>query len=364
VVLGVPIASIRLARLSWWLYLPALPLFLLGLSQTWLLPLALGGSLLFGAVALYVGIVLATLRHASERDVVFWHVAVAVVGLAVAASLGLLLAFSKSGGLLGGLTLPILAAHATLMLAGWVTPTFMGVAYRLVGMFTLSEDRLNERWAWGALVAVSVGAWTLAAAWLWLIRPLQLVGATSLLVGVVLFGAQLLRLYRVRRRHQFDIHIPYAVSAACFGLLAIAPVCVGLVGGRSPSDPIWVAAGWLGIAGWAETPIQGFLYKIGTFLTWLHRYAPLAGRQPVPRLEDLYHKRIAVLGWAAWSSGVLLAALAALTQTQLLSHVAAGGLSLGVILFLTNGIRVGTHWRQRVTKTPLAERGLATSGTQ
>ena len=48
----------------------------------------------------------------------------------------------------------------------------------------------------------------------------------------------------------------------------------------------------------AETPIQGFLYKIGTFLAWLHRYAPVAGRQPVPGLEDLYDRRIAVTGWA------------------------------------------------------------------
>ena len=49
VVLGVPIASVRLARLSWWLYLPGLPLSLAGLSLSWLVPLALGGPLLFGA---------------------------------------------------------------------------------------------------------------------------------------------------------------------------------------------------------------------------------------------------------------------------------------------------------------------------
>src|ERR1043166_6796978 len=55
VVLGVPIASVKLARISWWLYFPALPLFLLGLSQTWLPALAVGGALLFSAVALYVG---------------------------------------------------------------------------------------------------------------------------------------------------------------------------------------------------------------------------------------------------------------------------------------------------------------------
>jgi hypothetical protein len=364
VVLGVPIASVRLARLSWWLYVPALPLFLLGLSQTWFLPLALGGTLLFGAVGLYVGVVVATLWRARERDVVFWHLAVAVVGLATAASLGLMLAFSKTGGQLGSLTLPILAAHATLMLGGWVTPMLLGVSYRLVGMFTLSEDRLHEGWAWAALAGVTTGAWTLAAGLLLSLHTVEVLGAISLLTGMLLFSAQLLRLYRVRRRHHFDIHIPFVVTAAAFGLLSTGLVCFGLVTGHSASDPIWVAAGWLAIAGWAETPIQGFLFKIGTFLTWLNRYAPLAGRQRVPRLEDLYDRRVGLVGWAAWSSGVLLAALAVVSQLEVLGHVAAAGLSIGVILFLSNAARVGAHWRRRATDTPANQRGFAAPGFQ
>lgn len=364
VVLGVPIASVRLARLSWWLYVPALPLFLLGLSQSWLLPLALGGTLLFGAVALYVGIVVATLCRAGEPDVVFWHLALAVVGLATAASLGLLLAFSKNGGLLGSLTLPILAAHATLMLGGWVTPMLLGVGYRLVGIFTLSEDRLHEGWAWAALACITTGTWTLAAGLLLSVHILEVFGAFTLFAGMLLFSAQLLRLYHVRRRHQFDIHIPFVLTAAAFALLAIGLVCFGLVTGHSASDPIWVAAGWLAIAGWAETPIQGFLFKIGTFLTWLNRYAPLAGRQPVPRLEDLYDRRVGMIGWAAWSISVLLAAVSALSQIELLNHVAAAGLSLGVILFLSNAARVGAHWHRRAADTPSNERGFAAPGFQ
>jgi hypothetical protein len=362
VVLGVPIASVRLARLSWWLYVPALPLFLLGLSQGWSFPLAVGGSAVSAAIALYVGIVIATLRSAGERDLVFWHLAVALVGLATATSLGLLLAFSKSGGLLGGLTLPILAAHATLMLGGWVTPMLLGVGYRLVGMFTLSEDRLHERWAWAALACVATGAWSLATGLLTAWSSLELLGAAGLLAGMILYTAQLLRLYRLRRRRQVDIHLPFAVTAACFGLGAVALVFTGLVTGRSASDPIWVAAGWLAIVGWAETPIQGFLYKIGTFLTWLHRYAPHAGRQPVPRLEDLYDRRVGIVGWAAWSIGVVLAAVAALTRLETLSHVAAVGLSLGVILFLSNAARVGVHWRAAaVPEAPTRGPGLTTS---
>jgi hypothetical protein len=153
----------------------------------------------------------------------------------------------------------------------------MGVSYRLVGMFSLSEDRLQEGWACAALVCVDGGAWTLAAGLLGVGRWTEMMGAAGLLAGLALFAAQLLHLYGGRRRRQFDVHIPFALTAAGFGLTAVGLGFFGLVTGRSATDSIWIAAGWLAIAGWAETPIQGFLYKIGTFLTWLHRYDPVPG---------------------------------------------------------------------------------------
>ncbi len=346
VVLQRPLGSVRLARLSWWLYLPGVLAFAAGLSQAWPAVLATGGVLLFAAFALYVGIVAATLRRVPERDVVFWHVVAAVVGLAVATSLGVLLALSKFAGFLGGLTLPILAAHVTLMLGGWVTPMLAGVAYRLVGMFTLSEDRLRPGWAWAALVLASGGSWLLAASLLLGLGPVPAAGgAAALLAGVTLVAAQLVRLYRLRRRRGFDVHIPFVLASMAFGVLAASLTLVGLVTQRPVADPLWVAVGWWAIVGWAETAIQGFLYKIGTFLTWLHRYAPLAGRQPVPRLEELYGRRTALFGWASWTTGVALAGLAALGSLAWLVPFAAVGLSLGAAAFLANAVRVGSHWR-------------------
>ncbi len=347
VVLQVRLASVRLMRLAWWLYLPGLLAFVLGMSQAWLPALALGGSLAFAAVALYVGVVVATLRRAATRDATFWHLAAGVVALAVGASLGLLMAATKGSGALAGLTLPVLAAHATLMLAGWVTPTLCGVAYRLIGMFTLTEDRLRQRQALVSLALEVAGAWTLAAALLFSLPPMVgAVGATALLGGVGVFVAQAIRLYRVRRRRTFDIHIPFALTAMSFGILAVGLALVGFATGRTPGDPIWVAVGWWAIAGWAETAILGFMYKIGTFLTWLNRYAPLAGRRPVPKLDELYGRRTAVAGWAAWTAGVGLGGIAALTTLEPLSVVAGVALSVGAVAFLVNAARVGLHWRR------------------
>src|SRR3712207_9400173 len=59
-------------------------------------------------------------------------------------------------------------------------------------------------------------------------------------------------------------------------------------------DRGWLLLGWLALAGWAATMVQGHLYKIATFLVWLHRYAPLAGTRRLPRLDDLYSCRVAL----------------------------------------------------------------------
>ena len=296
VVAQAPLAWVRPARLTWWLYLPGLVLFALGLSQGWR-PLTLaGGSLLYAAVALYVAIVWRTLWRAARRDVVVWHVLLATVSLALGATLGIMLAHTGGGGLSGSLVLPALAAHATLMIGGWVTPMLTGVAYRLVDLFTLSEDNRRENWSWLELLLTVGGAWTLAASLLLgLASSLGLLGAASLLAGLGLFAAQLAHLYRRRRRRTFDVHIPFALTATVYALVAAALVLGGLATGRGPTDPLWLAAGWLAIAG--------------------------------------------------WTAGVALGALAALSGAGWLAYVAGAALSTGGLAFLLNAARVATHWR-------------------
>lgn len=347
VVLQVPLASVRMGRLSWWLFVPGVAAFLLGFSQGWTALLGLGGALLLAAVWLYAGIVARTLACSVQRDVVYWHLAAAIVGLSAGAGLGLLLAVSGPSGVLAGLTFRILAAHVTLMLGAWVTPMLTGIAYRLVGMFTLSDDRLHVPTAWAELALTVGGAWLLAVALLLgLDVPIRLLGAAGLALGLSLFAWQLARLYRLRRRRTFDIHMPFAIVATTSGLLALMVLCYGLASDRPSTDGVWRAAGWLFIVGWVETAIQGFLYKIGAFLTWLHRYAPMAGRRRVPKLEDLYGRRTALLGWAAWSLGVGGGAVAILTGLPWLAPLAGGALSLGLCGLLINVYRIGRHWRR------------------
>jgi hypothetical protein len=242
----------------------------------------------------------------------------------------------------------------------------MGVAYRLVGMFTLSEDRIHVPAARAGLALTAGGAWLFAAALLFgLGRVPAGVAAAAVLLGLCLFAGQLVRLYRHRRRRTFDIHMPFMIVATGSGVLALVLILYGLASGRPASAGVWCATVWLLVAGWAETAIQGFLYKIGAFLIWLHRYAPLAGRRRVPKLEDLYGRRTALAGWAAWSVGVATEAAAILSGAVLLAYLAGGALSLGLGALLVNAARMSTHWRA-AQSAPTARRpaqGLAPVGT-
>lgn len=346
VVLQTPIASVRFGRLSFWLYLTGIVLFLPGLLEHWRPGLAAGAALVFSALLIYLGIVALTLRRAHLSDVVSWHIAVSLTGLAGGIGAGLILALSKGTGFLESATFRVLAAHATLMLAGWVIIMLNGVAYRLVGMFTLSEDHLWHRVAWAELACSAAGAWLLAGGLLveaprWLL----IVGSLGIVSGQALFGTQLIHLYRVRRRRGFDIHIQFALAAIASGLLGASLLAGGLVTGRSIDSPVWVAVGWLAISGVAITAIQGFFYKIATFLIWLRRYAPSAGRGRVPRLEDLYDRRIAKAGWALWIVGLASSLVAILISNHSLA-TAAGVVALaGLGCFLVNVARIAAHLR-------------------
>lgn len=345
VVLQTPLVSPRLGRFSFWVHLTGLLLFLPGLRMSWLPGIGLGATLLFSGLLLYVSLLARTLWRAPHHDVVTWHIALALAGLGGGVVFGFLLALNEGTGFLGLLTARLLAAHITLMFAGWISVMLSGVAYRLVGMFTLAEDRLWERVAWLELGLTTVGAWALALALVLGARHDALLpGAVALLAGQILFTAQLTHLYHVRRRRGSDVHIPFALVAALCGVIATGLLSEGLAFGISLGSPIWLSAVWLALIGVAETAIQGFLYKIATFLVWLNRYAPVAGRGTVPKLEELFGRRTAQAGWGCWTSGVVLSAAGILGGSSVLCLIAGLFAGTGICLFLINMGRIARHW--------------------
>lgn len=346
VVLQTPLASVRLGRVSFWGYLAGLTLFLVGLLTTREALLAPGAALLFSTLLLYAALIAWTLRRSPHRDVVAWHIAASLIGLCGGVTLGLLLALNETTGFLGDMTLRLLAGHVTLMLGGWIALLLAGVSYRLAGMFTLSEDRLWSRVAWAELLLSAGGAWGLALSLATGAgRIVLFVAALLLVAGQALFAIQMVHLYRVRRRRGFDVHIPFVLVAALAGVAAAALLAGEIGAGVGAGSRLWTAVVWLALAGLAESAIQGFFYKIATFLVWLHRYAPLAGRQRVPRLEALYSQQLAKAGWLCWTAGLTLSVVAILVERESIGRLAGLVIAAGLAAFLINVARIATHWK-------------------
>lgn len=344
VVLQTELASVRAGRISFWFYAFGLAMFIGGLTSEWLPGLAIGGTSLGVAFLLYCGTVFATWRRASNREVVGWYIVMGLAGSLMGMSMGVGLAFNKGNGMLGAGLLGFLGAHIAFMLGGWIAIMFMGVSYRLICMFTLSEKYFRPWLAWITLVLVAGGSWVLATALHLEWSTWWLQGSTvAILVGFICFAVQIQRLYARRIRRVIDVHMPFALVSVVWLIAVPILALIGFRRGALPNDPIWVAVVWLALPGAIGTAIQGFFYKIATFLVWLKRYAPQAGKSKVPKLDEMYNRNLALTGFGIWTISIAGGAICLLLDVEAM-WLTGIGIAIGGICFLGNVMLITRHW--------------------
>jgi hypothetical protein len=317
VALGEPIRSARAGHLSFSLHVPGLAAFLTGLL--------LGSTtmLLAGAVTLGVGVMLfaanlgATLWRSTRRDVTWWALAGADLFLVVTLALGLALAGNLRWAYLGGAHRIALGTHLHVALAGWALLVMVGVAHRLLPMFLLSHGA-GDRFAKAAVGLLAAGAATLAVGYHGLPVASHWLATVLLGSGLVAFLLQARQFYRHRHRPVLDPGMRLAAAALC--LLAIGLVLAGpvvLTGASARVSTAYVLVLVLGISLF----VAAHYYKIVPFLVWYHRFGPLAGKRPVPRVSELYSLR----GAAAAGVLLVLGTLTLTAATALGAPVAARG---------------------------------------
>lgn len=314
VALGEPIRSVRAGHIAFALYVPGVAAFVLGMV-TGAVPVMLAGAAALGAGVLVFAVNLgATLWGAAHRDVTWWALAGADLYLCVTLVLGLALAGNLRWGYLGSARLTALGTHLHVALTGWVLLVMVGVAHRLLPMFLLSHGA-KEWFAKAAVGLLAAGAAMLTVGhhgppivshWL----PALLLG-----LGLGAFLLQAREFYQHRHRPVLDPGMRLAAGALAIlaaGLL-LAGVAV-FTPGSSRSSTAYVVVIVLGISLF----IAAHYYKIVPFLVWYHRFGPLAGRQSVPRVNQLYSARAAtvagtllVLGTATLSAAVIVGNAAA-----------------------------------------------------
>lgn len=140
-----------------------------------------------------------------------------------------------------------------------------------------------------------------------------------------------------------DVYMPFAAASGIMLMIVPVLVFVGFGQDALPNDPLWVAVVFLSLIGAVGTAIQGFFYKIATFLVWLKRYAPVAGKQKSPKLEEMYNRNLAMVGFGVWLTAVVAGTVVLLLDIEAM-WVVGVGLMVGAGCFLANVVLIARHW--------------------
>ncbi len=315
-----------------------------GIEGWWGLSAALlpwGGALLLAGFGLAVAMLATPLIGGKALPLPARFVALALFCLLGAASLGVLLA-----GMLAGLLGDDLAAalaergvalHAGFGLGGWLSLAAMGVSYRLLSMFLLAPERRGWRpqlvlWSGAAGLTALLAALGLVLAGGEAAPAMLAAAGLAAGLAVALYIGDVAGLYRSRKRAVLELHMGAALPA-----FAALPLGLGLLlwagfsGETELVAPVAVyilALGWLGGLGLA------MLYKIVAFLTWLECFAPLMGRRPTPRVQDLVREDHAMVWFWLYFAGVAVAGAALWAQMPLVFRSGAGLQMLAVLALI------------------------------
>lgn len=254
-------------------------------------------------------------------------------------------------------------AHAHLGVVGVFIMLIVGVSYRLVPMFTLS-DLQNERRATASVILLNVGL--LGAFFAVLLRSQwKPVFVLLLATGLVLYGLEIRAILRARKRRVLDWGVKYFLTAIGF-LLPLTALGATLSWPRLPltqfTGQLENAYGFVALIGLVSLAIIGMLYKIIPFIVWYSRYSKLIGLCKVPSLADLYSHRLQVAGYISYLAGLAVTLTGIVLSRALVVRIGACLLFLAGVILVMNVLKMLSHMLGRGTQ-PAVSRPAASMAT-
>jgi hypothetical protein len=328
------------------------------------------GSVMALGVGLFVYNMVRTLWRVPKWSVVATAITAALFWFSLTVFVGVCLATAKcaygssaglatAGGvkqLVGGLRVvanvvgrfdPIGAmhAHAHLGVVGFFVMLIVGVSYRLVPMFTLSELQSKRR-ALLSVVLLNVGLGGLVVTIL-LRNPWKLAFALLVVAGLAVYGWELCAILRRRQRRALD----WGLKTFLCAVALLAPLSVMAVVLSWPGLPFNLflsrlenVYGLLGLLGVVALAILGMLHKILPFLVWFGVYSPQVGRALLPTTAQMVSERLQAAGLVFYLAGLLTIVAGILGGSELCARIGCFGLLLSVGLFFWNAAKVLRHY--------------------
>lgn len=197
-------------------------------------------------------------------------------------------------------------AHAHLGGIGFFTMLIVGVSYKLIPMFTLSEIQNRRR----AGLSVALLNFGLAGAFVTILlrSPWKFAFALLIVSALALYGLELAAILHARKRKVLDWGIRSFLTAVGF-LLPLSLLALVL---SWPGLPLTAFTGqlenlygFLALVGFISFALIGMLYKIIPFLVWFGAYSKSVGFAKVPTLAELYSERLQAIGYFTFLAGAL-----------------------------------------------------------
>lgn len=258
-------------------------------------------------------------------------------------------------------TISAMHAHAHLGAIGFFTVLIVGVSYKLIPMFTLSEvqSRLRAGLSIALLNAGVAGVFICI-----LVRSPWKPAFAALITGALaLYGREMAAILKTRKRGALDWGLRYFLTA----IALLAPLTILAMVLSWPSLPLTTFTGQLenaygfgALFGFVSFAIMGMLYKIIPFLVWFATYSRHIGRAKVPALADMYSARVQAIGYWSFLAGLVVTIGGTLLSNASLVRIGGGCLALSVTCLLANVFFMLQHFfRPRTMPFEIRQAGAA-----
>lgn len=238
-------------------------------------------------------------------------------------------------------------AHAHLGVVGFFVLLIVGVSYRLIPMFTLTEVQSKRRAALSILL-LNIGL-AGSVVTILLRSPLKFGFAMIAVSGLAIFGWELRAMLRARKRRVLD----WGLKTFLIAVALLIPTCLIALTLSWPQAPmnqffslLENVYGFLGLLGVVTLAILGMQHKILPFLVWFGVYSPHVGRAQLPLTSQLVSERAQLIGLVAYLAGLGVISVAILRESELGVRVGGVCLFASLLCFGWNAAQVLSHFRR------------------
>lgn len=319
--------------------------------RAWNMNILGGFGVLVGiGVCLFIYNIGRTLLRVPKWNVVAVSVASAIGWILLTIIVGLLIAAAKAGHanfMFRFNPIGTMHAHAHLGALGFFTMLIVGVSYKLIPMFTLSEMQSSRR----AMTSVILLNFGIAGSFVSLLLQANLkpLFALTVITALVIYGWEMTKIVRARKRRVIDWGVKYFLTAiALLGPLSVLAFILSLP--HLPLNPftgqLEDAYGFVGFGGVVSFAVIGMLYKIIPFLVWFGTYSKYIGRAQVPALAEMYSSRLQMLGYWIFLMALVVTTIGIVVANAIAVRAGCCLFAASLAMLAVNVAKILSHYLQ------------------